>query len=541
MSDAIESLLAEGRTFPPPEEFKTRASIVSTEIHDEADVDFEGLLGAPGGRPPRLVRGVAHGPRLGPAVREVVRRRQAERLVQLPRPSRRGRPRRQGRVPLGRRARRHAHDHLRPAARRREPARQRAQGARRRARAIGSTSTSGWCRSCRWRSSPARGSARRTPWCSVGSPPTRCATASTTPRRRCSITGDGAWRRGSVVPLKETADVAVAELPDDREGARAAAHRARRPDDRRARHLVARPRTHPEDRLPARADGLPRTSSTSSTRPGRRASRRASCTPPVATSRRSLDAPARVRPPARRRRVLVHGRRRLGDRPLATSCTDRSRTAPRESSTRDAQPPRQRPAVADHREVQVTILYTAPTAIRTFMKWGDEYPDRTTCRRSGCSVRWASRSTPRRGCGTRRHRWWTVSDRGHVVADRDRRHPDHARSRVTSTKPGSATYPLPGIGAAVDAERREDIPPCHGRWATTPCIAGVEARSIPRGSRRDPRRSSPPGPRCCAGSGVTRSGTVTPTGRASRHAYFAGDGAKRDEDGYFWLLGGSTT
>ena len=54
------------------------------------------------------------------------------------------------------------------------------------------------------------------------------ATASTTPRRKVLITGDGAWRRGSVVPLKETADVAVAGVPVDREGARAAAHRARR-------------------------------------------------------------------------------------------------------------------------------------------------------------------------------------------------------------------------------------------------------------------------------------------------------------------------
>ena len=39
------------------------------------------------------------------------------------------------------------------------------------------------------------------------------------------ITGDGAWRRGSIVPLKETADVAVAECPIDRAGARAAPHR----------------------------------------------------------------------------------------------------------------------------------------------------------------------------------------------------------------------------------------------------------------------------------------------------------------------------
>ena len=50
----------------------------------------------------------------------------------------------------------------------------------------------------------------------------------------------------------------------------------------------------------------------------------------------------------------------------------------------------------------VTILYTAPTAIRAFMKWGNEYPERHDLRRCACSARWASRSIPRRGCGTTR-------------------------------------------------------------------------------------------------------------------------------------------
>ena len=50
----------------------------------------------------------------------------------------------------------------------------------------------------------------------------------------------------------------------------------------------------------------------------------------------------------------------------------------------------------------VTILYTAPTAIRTFMKWGDRVPGPPRPdHRCGCSARWASRSTPRPGCGTR--------------------------------------------------------------------------------------------------------------------------------------------
>ncbi len=49
---------------------------------------------------------------------------------------------------------------------------------------------------------------------------------------------------------------------------------------------------------------------------------------------------------------------------------------------------------------RVTVFYTAPTAIRAFMRAGDEIRPGTTCRRCGCSARSASRSTPRRGCGT---------------------------------------------------------------------------------------------------------------------------------------------
>ena len=78
----------------------------------------------------------------------------------------------------------------------------------------------------------------------------------------------------------------------------------------------------------------------------------------------------------------------------------------------------------------VTICYTAPTAIRTFMRWGDQYPDRTTSRACGCSAPWASRSIPEAWVwyreGDRRR---PLPGRRHVVADRDRQHPDHAAAR----------------------------------------------------------------------------------------------------------------
>ena len=49
---------------------------------------------------------------------------------------------------------------------------------------------------------------------------------------------------------------------------------------------------------------------------------------------------------------------------------------------------------------KVTIFYTAPTAIRAFTKWGTSGSTSTRSRRCGCSARWASRSIPRRGCGS---------------------------------------------------------------------------------------------------------------------------------------------
>ena len=137
MPETIESLLAEGRTFPPPESFKKNTLVAGTDVYDEADADFEGFWA----RQAAALDWFKDWHTIlewDAAVREVVRRRQAQRRVQLPRPSRHGRARRPGRVPLGGRARRHPHDHLRAAARRRQPARERAEGRSASARATAS-------------------------------------------------------------------------------------------------------------------------------------------------------------------------------------------------------------------------------------------------------------------------------------------------------------------------------------------------------------------------------------------------------------------
>jgi len=88
-----------------------------------------------------------------------------------------------------------------------------------------------------------------------------------------------------------------------------------------------------------------------------------------------------------------------GSRGTATSSTAPSPRAPR-SSTRAPPTRRKGPRLWDIAEpLRRHPLYTAPTAIRMFMKWGDEEPAKTTCRSCAC---WVGRRpiNPRRGCGT---------------------------------------------------------------------------------------------------------------------------------------------
>ena len=164
---------------------------------------------------------------------------------------------------------------------------------------------------------------------------------------------------------------------------------------------------------------------------------------------------------------------------------------------------------------KVTIFYTAPTAIRAFMKWGEQLPqahDMSSLRLLG-SGRRADQS---RGLDVvpQEHRRRALPDRRHLVADRDRRDHDHAAAGLVPTKPGSATKPFPGIDAQILDERGNPVEVGGGYLAIT-----SPWPSMLRGIWGDPERfqqqywSKWPG------------------------IYFTGDGAKRDEDGYFWLLG----
>ncbi|MBA3876123.1 MAG: acetate--CoA ligase [Anaerolinea sp.] len=165
---------------------------------------------------------------------------------------------------------------------------------------------------------------------------------------------------------------------------------------------------------------------------------------------------------------------------------------------------------------KVTILYTAPTAIRACMKQGPQYPaahDLSSLRVLG-SV--GEPINPEAWLWYHEHigrgrtpivdTWWQT-ETGMILIT--------PLPGVTTTKPGSATFPFPGIEAdIVDGDGRS-VPFGGGGYL-------VLKRPWPamlRGIYGDPERyrqtywSRFPG------------------------MYFAGDGAKRDEDGYFWLLG----
>ncbi len=163
----------------------------------------------------------------------------------------------------------------------------------------------------------------------------------------------------------------------------------------------------------------------------------------------------------------------------------------------------------------VTQLYTAPTAIRTFMKWGEQEPqkhDLSSLRLLGSvgeSINPEAWMWYHEHIGASRcpivDTWWQTETGGQMITP---------LPGVTTLKPGSACMALPGIGVEVVDEEGHTIE--HGGGYLTLTRPWP---SMLRGIWGDPERymdtywSRYPG------------------------RYFAGDGAKIDEDGYLWLLG----
>jgi acetyl-CoA synthetase len=167
-------------------------------------------------------------------------------------------------------------------------------------------------------------------------------------------------------------------------------------------------------------------------------------------------------------------------------------------------------------DYQVTILYTAPTAIRSFMKWGEEYPDRhdmSSLRLLGSvgepinpeAWMWYHRVIGKERCPIV-DTWWQTETGAILITP---------LPGITPTKPGSATKPFPGISADVVDEEGNSVPLGGGGFLVLDRPWPAMARTI----YGDPDRF------------VQTYWSRFP-GR-----YFPGDGCKRDEDGYFWLLG----
>ncbi len=164
----------------------------------------------------------------------------------------------------------------------------------------------------------------------------------------------------------------------------------------------------------------------------------------------------------------------------------------------------------------VTILYTAPTAIRTFMKWGEDVPanfDLSKIRLLGSvgePINPEAWIWYRRVIGGDRvpvvDTWWQTETGGIMISP---------LPGVTAAKPGSAMTPLPGISAEVVDETGAPVPNGGGGYL----VLTEPWPSMLRGIWGDPQRYQD-----------------TYWSRFEQ-TYFAGDGAKKDEDGDIWLLG----
>ena len=161
----------------------------------------------------------------------------------------------------------------------------------------------------------------------------------------------------------------------------------------------------------------------------------------------------------------------------------------------------------------VTIFYTAPTAIRAFMKWGDDWPaksDLSKLRLLGTvgepinpeAWMWYHKEIGGERCPIV-DTWWQTETGAIMITP---------LPGITETKPGTATLPFPGIDAAIMNESGEER------------SAGYLAITSPRPSML----------RTVWGDDQRFRDTYW---SKWKDVYFPGDGAKRDEDGYFWILG----
>ncbi len=168
---------------------------------------------------------------------------------------------------------------------------------------------------------------------------------------------------------------------------------------------------------------------------------------------------------------------------------------------------------ADH---HVSVFYTAPTAIRALIKAGDEWPEKhdlSHLRLLGTvgepinpeAWMWYHNVIGKGRCPIV-DTWWQTETGGHMIAP---------MPFATPTKPGSATLPLPGIDVAVVNEEGQEVSSGGGLL-----VLRKPWPSMLRGIWGDDQRY-----------------IDTYWHKFKGQYYFAGDGARRDEDGYLWIMG----
>ena len=165
---------------------------------------------------------------------------------------------------------------------------------------------------------------------------------------------------------------------------------------------------------------------------------------------------------------------------------------------------------------QVNIFYTAPTAIRAFMKWGDQWVDRhdlSSLRLLGTVGEpinpkawiWYRDKIGKQNCPIV-DTWWQTETGGVMISP---------IPGATKTKPGSATRALPGIDVEIVDKEGNEVGPNEGGFLVVRKPWPSMLRTVYRNEARFKEAYF---------------------GRFEG-TYFAGDGAKCDDDGYFWIMG----
>jgi acetyl-CoA synthetase len=165
---------------------------------------------------------------------------------------------------------------------------------------------------------------------------------------------------------------------------------------------------------------------------------------------------------------------------------------------------------------KVNILYTAPTAIRAFVRWGVEYPGRHDLSSLRLLGTVGEPINPEVWIWYRKHiggdrtpivdTWWQT-ETGMILIS--------PLPGITQTKPGSATFPFPGIEPDVVDDKGRSVPLGSGGYLILRRPWPAMARTIWGDHERWKQQYW----------------------RRFKDAYFTGDGAKRDEEGYYWILG----